>query len=90
LKDGKCVRLKQGDMSDATIFSEDPGRYLCNQVFVRAMDHLARNGIEIPAGFIHLPLESDFPTDPAVAALSEALATLTPRCEPPPPQRRRR
>lgn len=25
LKDGKCVRLKQGDMSDATIFSDDPG-----------------------------------------------------------------
>jgi phosphoribosylformimino-5-aminoimidazole carboxamide ribotide isomerase len=25
LKDGKCVRLKQGDMSSATIFSEDPG-----------------------------------------------------------------
>ena len=25
LKDGKCVRLKQGVMSDATIFSEDPG-----------------------------------------------------------------
>jgi pyroglutamyl-peptidase len=72
------------------IFSEDPGRYLCNLLFFRAMDHLARNGIEIPAGFIHLPLESDFPTDPAVAALSEALATLTPRCEPPPPQRRRR
>jgi phosphoribosylformimino-5-aminoimidazole carboxamide ribotide isomerase len=24
LKDGKCVRLKQGDMSDATVFSEDP------------------------------------------------------------------
>jgi phosphoribosylformimino-5-aminoimidazole carboxamide ribotide isomerase len=24
LKDGKCVRLRQGDMSDATIFSEDP------------------------------------------------------------------
>ncbi len=24
LKDGKCVRLKQGDMSDATIFSDDP------------------------------------------------------------------
>jgi pyroglutamyl-peptidase len=71
-------------------FSDDPGRYLCNLLFFRAMDHLARNGIEIPAGFIHLPLESDFPTDPAVAALSEALATLTPRCEPPPPQRRRR
>ena len=25
LKDGHCVRLKQGDMNDATIFSEDPG-----------------------------------------------------------------
>jgi phosphoribosylformimino-5-aminoimidazole carboxamide ribotide isomerase len=25
LKDGKCVRLKQGVMNDATVFSEDPG-----------------------------------------------------------------
>ncbi|HET9663790.1 MAG TPA: 1-(5-phosphoribosyl)-5-[(5-phosphoribosylamino)methylideneamino]imidazole-4-carboxamide isomerase [Burkholderiales bacterium] len=25
LKDGKCVRLKQGVMEDATIFSDDPG-----------------------------------------------------------------
>lgn len=25
LKDGKCVRLKQGVMDDATVFSEDPG-----------------------------------------------------------------
>jgi len=25
LKDGHCVRLKQGSMADATIFSEDPG-----------------------------------------------------------------
>ncbi|MBX9812700.1 MAG: 1-(5-phosphoribosyl)-5-[(5-phosphoribosylamino)methylideneamino]imidazole-4-carboxamide isomerase [Burkholderiales bacterium] len=25
LKDGKCVRLKQGVMNDATIFSDDPG-----------------------------------------------------------------
>jgi phosphoribosylformimino-5-aminoimidazole carboxamide ribotide isomerase len=24
LKDGKCVRLRQGDLSDATVFSEDP------------------------------------------------------------------
>ena len=24
LKDGRCVRLKQGDMSTATVFSEDP------------------------------------------------------------------
>ncbi len=25
LKDGHCVRLRQGDMADATVFSEDPG-----------------------------------------------------------------
>ncbi|MDA0225867.1 MAG: 1-(5-phosphoribosyl)-5-[(5-phosphoribosylamino)methylideneamino]imidazole-4-carboxamide isomerase [Proteobacteria bacterium] len=25
LKDGRCVRLKQGDMDTATVFSEDPG-----------------------------------------------------------------
>ncbi len=25
LKDGHCVRLKQGDLDDATVFSEDPG-----------------------------------------------------------------
>ena len=25
LKDGKCVRLKQGAMDDATVFSDDPG-----------------------------------------------------------------
>jgi phosphoribosylformimino-5-aminoimidazole carboxamide ribotide isomerase len=25
IKDGHCVRLKQGNMSDATVFSEDPG-----------------------------------------------------------------
>lgn len=26
LKDGQCVRLKQGDMDQATVFSEDPGQ----------------------------------------------------------------
>ena len=26
LKDGHCVRLKQGDMDEATTFSEDPAR----------------------------------------------------------------
>ena len=25
LKDGQCVRLKQGEMDDATVFSSDPG-----------------------------------------------------------------
>ncbi|HSN39299.1 MAG TPA: 1-(5-phosphoribosyl)-5-[(5-phosphoribosylamino)methylideneamino]imidazole-4-carboxamide isomerase [Burkholderiales bacterium] len=30
LKDGKCVRLKQGVMNDATIFSDDPGATAAN------------------------------------------------------------
>ncbi len=57
-------------------FSQDPGRYLCNQIFFRAMDHLAQNGIAIPAGFIHLPLERDLPTDCAVEAISEVVQIL--------------
>ena len=24
LKDGRCVRLRQGDMDDATVFADDP------------------------------------------------------------------
>jgi phosphoribosylformimino-5-aminoimidazole carboxamide ribonucleotide (ProFAR) isomerase len=27
LKDGQCVRLRQGDMDDSTVFSDDPGRH---------------------------------------------------------------
>jgi pyroglutamyl-peptidase len=57
-------------------FSDDPGRYLCNQIFFLAMDHLLENGIYIPAGFIHLPLECEYPTDRAVAALSEAIGSI--------------
>jgi pyroglutamyl-peptidase len=57
-------------------FSQDPGRYLCNQVFFRAMDHLAQNGLAIPAGFIHLPLERDFPTDRAVEAIFDLIMML--------------
>ncbi|HRK86687.1 MAG TPA: HisA/HisF-related TIM barrel protein, partial [Alcaligenes faecalis] len=26
LKDGRCVRLRQGDLDDATIFSDDPAK----------------------------------------------------------------
>lgn len=57
-------------------FSGDPGRYLCNQIFFRAMDHLAQNNIAIPAGFIHLPLESDFPTARGVEAISVVIRIL--------------
>jgi pyroglutamyl-peptidase len=54
-------------------FSDDPGRYLCNQIFFRAMDQIAQSGIAIHAGFIHLPLEGDYPTARAVDAISEVI-----------------
>jgi len=59
-------------------FSDDPGRYLCNQVFFCALDHLADSGMSIPAGFIHLPLEVDYPTTRAVDALTEMLQMINP------------
>lgn len=57
-------------------FSGDPGRYLCNLLFFRALSNLAHSGITIPAGFIHLPLESDYPTDRTVAALRDVIRLL--------------
>jgi phosphoribosylformimino-5-aminoimidazole carboxamide ribotide isomerase len=41
LKDGRCVRLKQGNLEDETVFSEDPGE-------------VARHWVEMGAERIHL------------------------------------
>ncbi|MBR7513147.1 bifunctional 1-(5-phosphoribosyl)-5-((5-phosphoribosylamino)methylideneamino)imidazole-4-carboxamide isomerase/phosphoribosylanthranilate isomerase PriA, partial [Mycobacterium tuberculosis] len=41
LKDGQCVRLKQGDMDQATVFSEDPAA-------------MARHWVEQGARRLHL------------------------------------
>ena len=41
LKDGRCVRLRQGDMADATVFSEDPA-------------DMARHWLELGARRLHL------------------------------------
>lgn len=57
--------------------SEDPGRYLCNQLFFCAMDYLDTNKLGIPAGFIHLPLETDLPTCHAADAIAEVIRILT-------------
>ncbi len=37
------------------ILSNSAGAYGCNQIFYHLMDYLAREGIDIPAGFIHVP-----------------------------------
>ena len=53
--------------------SDDPGRYLCNQLFFSALDFLEENTVNIPAGFIHLPLENDLPTSDATKAIAHAI-----------------
>jgi pyroglutamyl-peptidase len=58
--------------------SDDPGRYLCNQIFHTALDFLEMNAICIPAGFIHLPLERDLPTSMAAEAIREMIRIVAP------------
>lgn len=41
LKDGRCVRLRQGDMSDVTVFAEDPAQ-------------MARHWLDLGARRLHL------------------------------------
>lgn len=54
-------------------FSEDAVRYLCNQLFFVACDFLEREKIKIPAGFIHLSMETDLPTAVAANAVGEVM-----------------
>ncbi len=59
------------------IFSDDPGRYLCNQISYVALDQIHHVGPPIPAGFIHLPLAAHYPTDRAADALGALLRTIS-------------
>jgi pyroglutamyl-peptidase len=53
----------------AVSFSNDPGRYLCNQILYHTLHRTGRSRTPVPAGFIHLPYEADYPTSRAVDAL---------------------
>jgi pyroglutamyl-peptidase len=57
-------------------YSDDPGRYLCNLLFYMALDYLEQHSTSIPAGFIHLPLEQDYPTCRATEALGHILRLM--------------
>ncbi|MBW6492961.1 MAG: 1-(5-phosphoribosyl)-5-[(5-phosphoribosylamino)methylideneamino]imidazole-4-carboxamide isomerase [Burkholderiaceae bacterium] len=70
LKDGHCVRLKQGDMDEATIFSVDPAR-------------MARRWVEAGARRLHLvDLNGAFAGQPrngaAIKAIIEEVGTQIP------------
>lgn len=56
-------------------YSDDPGRYLCNQILFHGLWKIERCGLPALAGFIHLPLESDYPTMRAVDALARVVET---------------
>ncbi|USZ69876.1 pyroglutamyl-peptidase I (plasmid) [Halorussus salilacus] len=48
-----------GDLLDAGIparVSNTAGTHLCNHVLYRTRAHVEREGLDIPAGFVHLPL----------------------------------
>ena len=59
--------------SHEAMLSSNPGRYLCNQVFYVALEWLKVRAIPCPAGFIHLPLAQDYPTDSVVDALGHVI-----------------
>jgi phosphoribosylformimino-5-aminoimidazole carboxamide ribotide isomerase len=70
LKDGHCVRLRQGNMDDATVFSEDPGamaRHWRNQGARRL--HL----VDLNGAFAGKPRN-----EPAIKAIVEALGDEVP------------
>ena len=60
----------------AVSLSHDPGRYFCNQMLFHTLWRTGMSRNPIPAGFIHLPLEHDFPTTRAVAALESVVEVM--------------
>lgn len=58
------------------ILSNNPGRYLCNQVLYVALGMIEQIDIPCRAGFIHLPLHQDYPTARATEALVRVIEAL--------------
>ncbi|HEX7261453.1 MAG TPA: hypothetical protein VF258_06525, partial [Luteolibacter sp.] len=59
--------------------SHNPGRYLCNQVFYLAIEWMKNRATPCPAGFIHLPLAQDCPTERAADALGQMIRVINPQ-----------
>jgi pyroglutamyl-peptidase len=66
-------------------YSDDPGRYLCNEVLYSSLDHISRHNLSTRAAFIHVPLLPDtilnpedpsMPTEQVVRGLVAALHAL--------------
>lgn len=72
-----AMKMRLEKLGTPVAFSDDAGRYLCNQLFFSARDYLEREKIMIPAGFIHLPLESALPTSEATEAVANMIYLLS-------------
>ena len=70
------IHASLDEAGHAVSYSDDAGRYLCNQLFYLALEYLELESIAIPAGFIHLPLEQDYPTSRVVDGLSRIIQLL--------------
>ena len=70
LKDGHCVRLKQGQMNEATVFSEDPGA-MARQWIARGARRL--HLVDLNGAFAGKPLN-----EAAIKAITDAVGTDIP------------
>ncbi len=62
--------------SHEVMLSDNPGRYLCNQVFYVALEWLKVRAIPCPAGFVHLPLAQDYATARVADALGHIIRVM--------------
>lgn len=64
------------ELGHACDVSSDPGRYLCNQILFHTLRLVEKRRLKMKAGFIHLPVEDDYPTLRAVDALELAVGMI--------------
>jgi len=77
--DGIVSKLKDEGLPVEKSFSA--GAFVCNYLFYRCMDFLTKRGINIPAGFVHIPCipEQISPGDERPAIESEVSARVLSR-----------
>ena len=73
----ESIRQQLAALGHPVEISSNPGRFLCNQLLFHTLRTIARRRMPAIAGFIHLPLESDYPTVQAVSALATVMATIS-------------
>ncbi len=60
---------KMGENGIKASLSYTAGAYVCNDLFYRTLNNIKKNGLDIRAGFIHVPMPKDYDA-PHVSELS--------------------